>query len=66
MSLHFELINPENWRIFSALKVKKEKEKWVAPNIAILARAFAYRDYNSVVCAICELSKNLISPRCSL
>jgi len=64
MNLRFELINPENWRIFSALKVKKEK--WVAPNIAILARAFAYRDYNSVVCAICELSKNLISPRCSL
>ena len=52
MKIHFEIINPENWRIFSALKVKKEQEEWVAAYITILARAYVYREDNSVVYAI--------------
>ena len=41
MNLHFELITPENWRIFNALHVKKSQEQWVASNVAILAREYA-------------------------
>ena len=52
MELYFGLITPDNWRIFNALNVKKEQEQWVASNIAILARAYVYRDYNSLVYAI--------------
>ncbi|WP_274310242.1 GNAT family N-acetyltransferase [Solibacillus daqui] len=52
MNLHFELINPENWRIFSSLKVKREQEDWVASNITILARAYVYREYKSIAYAI--------------
>lgn len=52
MSVYFGSINPENWRIFKALKVKDEQKDFVAPNVTMLARAFAYRDYNSKVHAI--------------
>ena len=65
MDLHFELITPENWRIFNALHVKKEQEHWVASNIAILARAYAYREHNSIVYAIynCETPIGLLMQR---
>lgn len=52
MNLHFELITPDNWRIFNALNVKKDQEQWVASNVTILARAYVYREYNSIVYAI--------------
>ena len=52
MSIYFSTITPENWRIFNALKVKDEQKAFVASNIAILAKAFTYRDYNSRVHAI--------------
>lgn len=52
MNIRFENITPDNWRIFNRLKVKKEQEKFVASNVTILARAFAFRDYDSRVYAI--------------
>lgn len=52
MEIHFSTITPNNWRIFNSLKVKEEQEKFVASNLKILARAFAFRDYNSHVHAI--------------
>lgn len=52
MSVYFSTITPENWRIFNVLKVKDEQKNYVASNMAILARAFAYRDYSSRVHAI--------------
>lgn len=52
MDIHFSIITPENWRTFNALKVKENQKEFVASNVLILARAFAYRDYNSYVYAI--------------
>lgn len=52
MKIRFAYITPDNWRTFNALKVKKGQESFVAENVVILARAFAYRDYNSRVYAI--------------
>ncbi|MGH4125535.1 MAG: GNAT family N-acetyltransferase [Clostridium sp.] len=52
MTIHFSNITPDNWRTFKELKVKEEQKKFVAPNVTILARAFAFRDYNSRVYAI--------------
>jgi diamine N-acetyltransferase len=52
MTIHFTNITPDNWRIFNALNVKEEQKKFVASNVTILARVFAFRDYNSRVYAI--------------
>ena len=52
MAVYFSSINPDNWRIFNKLRVKEEQEKFVPSNNTILARAFAYREYNSKVHAI--------------
>lgn len=52
MSIYFSNITPENCRIFNSLKVKDEQKDFVASNVAILAKAFTYRDYNSRVHAI--------------
>jgi diamine N-acetyltransferase len=52
MTIHFSNITPDNWRTFNALKVKEEQKKFVAPNVTILAKAFAFRDNNSRVYAI--------------
>jgi len=57
MSVYFSTITPENWRVLNALKVKNEQKNYVASNVAILARAFAYRDYNSRVHAIYNTDK---------
>lgn len=54
MNIHFELITPENWRLFSALKVKEEQKGWVASNVTILARAYVYREDNSMVYGVYE------------
>ena len=50
--IHFEEITPDNWRKINALEVKEEQKHFVASNVAILARAFAYREDNSKVFAI--------------
>ena len=49
MTVHLSGITPDNWRIFNSLKVKRGQEKFVASNLTILARAFAFREYNSCV-----------------
>ena len=50
--IHFEEITPDNWRKINALEVKEEQKHFVASNVAILARAFAYRKDNSKVFVI--------------
>lgn len=52
MELQLKTITPDNWRIINSLEVKKEQAQWVASNILILARAYVYREYNSIVYAI--------------
>lgn len=52
MNIRFDSITLENWRIFNRLRVKEEQREFVAENVAILARAFAFRDYNSLVYAV--------------
>lgn len=52
MQVRFENINQDNWRIFNALKVSTDQEKYIAPNVSILARAYAYRNDSSKVYAI--------------
>ncbi|MPM71787.1 Spermine/spermidine acetyltransferase [bioreactor metagenome] len=52
MDIHFEIITPDNWRTFNKLKVNEEQKEFVASNLTILARAYAYRDFNSQVYAI--------------
>lgn len=43
MNVNFGDITPNKWRIFNELKVTKEQKKFVASNMKILARAFAFR-----------------------
>lgn len=57
MGVYFSTITPKNWRVFNALKVKDEQKNYVASNVTILARAFAYRDYNSRVHAIYNMDE---------
>ena len=52
MGIYLGTITPDNWRVFNALKVKDEQQDFVLSNVAIPARAFAYREYNSCVYAI--------------
>lgn len=52
MNIHFEPITPDNWRLFNKLKVKENQKGFVPENIGILARAFAFRECNSLVHAI--------------
>ncbi|WP_055668694.1 GNAT family N-acetyltransferase [Desnuesiella massiliensis] len=52
MKVHFSIITPDNWLIFNVLKVREDQGSFVASNLTILARAFAFRDYNSQVFAI--------------
>lgn len=53
MILELKEITPDNWRKVNSLEVKKEQKNFVADNVAILARAFAYRKNNSKVHVIC-------------
>lgn len=53
MHLEFKGITPDNWRKVNSLEVKEEQKRFVADNTAILAKAFAYRKYNSKVHVIC-------------
>ena len=52
MNIQFKDITPENWRIINGLKVKEEQQEYVALNVAIVARAYAYRMDNSKAIAI--------------
>lgn len=52
MSIHFNPITPDNWRVFKSLKVKEQQENFVATNVTILAKAYAYENYNSRVYGI--------------
>lgn len=52
MYIHFDIITPDNWRTFNKLKVKEDQKEFVASNLTILARAYAFRDSNSQVYAI--------------
>ena len=52
-SLELKEITPDNWRKVNSLEVKKEQKNFVADNVAILARAFAYQKNNSKVHVIC-------------
>lgn len=42
--IHLEEVTPDNWRKVNSLKVSKEQERFVASNVGILARAYAYRN----------------------
>lgn len=52
MSLEFKEVTPNNWRKINSLGVKEDQKKFVASNVAILAKAFAYGVYNSKVYAL--------------
>jgi len=43
--ISLEQIGPENWRV--DLKVRDDQKDYVSPPNRLLARAWAYRDYNS-------------------
>ena len=49
MEINLIDLTPDNWREVNSLKVKPEQQKYVAENVGILARAFAYRSDNSKV-----------------
>lgn len=49
MDIRFDTITPDNWLIFNKLEVTEEQKKFVLSNEGILARAFAYREYNSQI-----------------
>ncbi|QTD42604.1 hypothetical protein [Sporosarcina sp. Te-1] len=52
MTVHFREITPENWRSLNSLKVKEEQTKYVASNVTIMARAYAFCHNKSPVYAI--------------
>jgi diamine N-acetyltransferase len=52
MSIHFRVITRYNWSVLTELKVNDDQEKFVFSNVAILAKAFAFRNDNSRVFAI--------------
>lgn len=43
--IRFETINPDNWRL--GLKVSQEQKRFVADDMRLLARAYAYRSERS-------------------
>lgn len=49
MHINFEEITPANYRRINALSVAENQKKFVASNVGILARAFAYRKENAQV-----------------
>ena len=50
-------VTPENWRALNALSVREDQKTFVAANLAILARAYAFREYRARALAICEGEK---------
>lgn len=55
--MEFIIINDENFRDFWKLSVSLKQKKQVANNTKILARAFAYRDFEPVIFGIVEKGK---------
>lgn len=53
VNIQFRPVTPENWRIVNSLRVQPEQQPFVAENVTILARAFAYREHNSKVHVVC-------------
>lgn len=49
MKIYFKEVTPDNWRKINALEVQEHQKHFVASNVAILARAFAFRKENSKV-----------------
>lgn len=49
INIELREITPDNWRKVNSLEVKRVQKTFVADNVAILARAFAYRKDNSKV-----------------
>lgn len=49
MTLSFRKIDHKNWRQINSLKVGENQTAFVASNVTILARAYAYRESNSQV-----------------
>lgn len=49
MNIYFEEITPENYRRINSLSVAENQKDFVASNVGILARAFAYRKENGQV-----------------
>ena len=52
MTLSFRKVDHRNWRQINALKVGENQTAFVASNVTILARAYAYREDNSQVLAL--------------
>lgn len=50
--IHLEDITADNWRI--PLAVSKEQEGYVSNPMKLLARAYAFRDFGSYACYICD------------
>lgn len=50
--IYFGEVTADNWRKVNSLRVSKEQEKFVAPNVTILARAYAYRNEGGKVLII--------------
>lgn len=50
--IHFADITPDNWRL--PLQVAPEQKSHVADRVTLLARAYAYREFRSHACVICE------------
>ena len=50
--INFVEVEPKNWRKVNSLKVGKDQERFVAPNVTILARAYAYRNDGANVSVI--------------
>lgn len=48
--IRLEEISPENWRY--DLRVEKSQQSYVSDGMRLLARAYAYRNYNSVALVI--------------
>lgn len=49
MKIHFSEVTPDNWRKVNSLEVHEHQKHFVASNVTILARAFAFRNENSKV-----------------
>lgn len=50
--IHFSDITPDNWCL--PLQVSPEQKSHVADRVTLLARAYAYRDFQSRALLICE------------
>jgi diamine N-acetyltransferase len=52
MEIYFDEVTPYNWKKVNSLQVKAEQKHFVASNVAILAKAFAYRKDKTKIAVI--------------